>query len=124
MKMAPKLLLDTHAALWFGAGSRKLPNKVRDRVARQGAYVSVLATIEIIIKSRRYKLPFKVSDLISAGLEMLPLQFGVHEHLLRLPPVHDDPFDRMLVAQALQHDLTLVTCDSKLSDYPVATFWG
>jgi PIN domain nuclease of toxin-antitoxin system len=122
--MAPKLLLDTHAALWFGAGSRKLPPRVRDRVARQGAYVSVLSSIEVVLKSRRYKLPFEVGDLVKAGLEFLPLQFGVHEHLLRLPPAHGDPFDRLLIAQALQHDLVLVTCDGRLSEYPITTFWG
>ena len=52
-------------------------------------------------------------------LASLPIEEGALEHLAKLPPLHRDPFDRILVAQALQHDLTLVTADDAVKAYPV-----
>jgi PIN domain nuclease of toxin-antitoxin system len=123
--MKPTLLLDTHAALWFGANSRKIPARLKRRIIKEGAFVSVLAPVELIIKqgSRRFKLPFDLERLFDQGLRSLPVQLGIHEHFERLPPIHKDPFDRMLVAQALQEKLILATADETLTKYPVATVW-
>jgi PIN domain nuclease of toxin-antitoxin system len=123
--MKPTLLLDTHAALWFGTNSRKIPQQLKRRIIREGAYVSVLAPIELIIKqdSRRFKLSIDLDALFEKGLKPLPVQPGIHEHFRRLPPLHKDPFDRMLVAQALQEKLILATVDETLTQYPVATVW-
>jgi len=123
--MKPTLLLDTHAALWFGANSHKIPHRLKRRIIREGAFVSVLAPVELIIKqgSRRFKLPFDLDGLFEKGVKPLPVQVGIHEYFQRLPPIHKDPFDRMLVAQALQERLVLATVDETLTQYPVPTVW-
>lgn len=123
--MNPTLLLDTHAALWLGTNPRKLPRRLQRRILREGAFVSVLSPLELIIKqqSRRYKLPFELDRLFESGVQPLPVRLGLHEHFRRLPPIHKDPFGRMLVAQALQENLILATADEVLTQYPVATFW-
>ena len=56
-------------------------------------------------------------------LQMLPLEYRQHTRAYTLPDIHRDPFDRMMIAQALDHDLTIVTCDSKIHGYPVPTIW-
>ena len=53
----------------------------------------------------------------------LPLEEAAVVHLVKLPSVHKDPFDRMLVCQAIKHELTIVTSDSALQAYPVKTYW-
>lgn len=123
--MTPKLLLDTHAALWFGLNSRKLPERLKRRIIREGAFVSVLAPVELMIKqgTRRFKIPFELETVFERGLTPLPVRLGIHEHFGRLPLIHKDPFDRMLVAQALQEKLILVTTDETLAQYPVPTLW-
>ena len=122
----PTLLLDTHAAIWFGVDSRKIPGRLKNRIIREGAFVSVLAPVELIIKQgsrRRFKLAFDLNRLFDQGLRPLPVQLGIHEYFERLPPIHKDPFDRILVAQALQEKLILATVDETLAKYPVPTLW-
>ena len=53
----------------------------------------------------------------------LGLDFDMHRHAEELPPIHTDPFDRILIAQALELDLTLITADKIIRRYPVRTFW-
>ena len=125
MMTNPKLLLDTHAAIWFGVGSRKFPARLRRKIVQEGAYLSVLSPVELALKEgrRRYKLPLPLKELLEAGIKPLPLRFGVLDFLRRLPPIHDDPFDRLLVAQAMQEGLTLATADEKLAHYAIPTYW-
>jgi PIN domain nuclease of toxin-antitoxin system len=89
-------------------------------------FVSVITRWELVIKERRYGpqlgLPF---DLLMArsGFEPLDLRFDVPTRISALPDIHTDPFDRLLVAQALAEGLTLVTADHHVRRYPVQTFW-
>ena len=83
---------------------------------------------EAVIKFHLGKLPlpgppdqYLLHHRAALGLVPLPVDEGVIPHLAGLPPVHRDPFDRMLVAQALQHGLTLLTVDASLLAYPVPT---
>jgi PIN domain nuclease of toxin-antitoxin system len=103
-----------------------LPDELRQRLARESAYVSELSRCEIVIKEQARGKPIGLDiDAVieRAGLFRLPVGNGIHRRLRELPMIHRDPFDRMLVAQALATDLTLVTRDRRLRSYPVPTLW-
>lgn len=119
-----KLLLDTHALLWALSEPRSLaPAALRQlERAESTVFVSAVSAWEMEIKRALGKL-HTPDDLF---LQMqrnrmfeLPVHFRHIQRLRKLPPLHRDPFDRMLVAQALADDLTLVTRDRKILAYPV-----
>jgi PIN domain nuclease of toxin-antitoxin system len=127
-RTAMPLLLDTHAFIWLAWNDEQLSRNVVDAVLRPDEiiYVSVITRWEIALKEGRRGFRFGENfDLSMAHSEFLPLDltFDVPKHLADLPPIHADPFDRMLIAQALSLDLTLVTCDRKMRQYPISTFW-
>jgi PIN domain nuclease of toxin-antitoxin system len=124
-----KLLLDTHAFLWLHAEPERLgPRLEQIKDPRNDLVVSAATSWEIAIKHARGRLPLPdpperyVPDLIRRiGAESLAIE---HRHALAvaaLPPLHQDPFDRLIVAQAKLIDATLVTADERLVDYPVRT---
>lgn len=93
---------------------------------REQAFVSVVSAWEYGQKRRKYPSEFPDPfESVLAGFphEQLPLAFELHHHAETLPPIHNDPFDRMLIAQALHHDLTLVASDETIRRYPVKSFW-
>ncbi|HEX9945282.1 MAG TPA: type II toxin-antitoxin system VapC family toxin [Thermoanaerobaculia bacterium] len=124
-----RLLLDTHTFLWFISGDRRLPSKWREVIQDPSneVYLSVVSLWEIIVKYHLGKLPLPESPdlylprqrerhrIASLALDELSVA-----RLARLPPLHRDPFDRMLVCQALHHDLALVTLDDAILAYDVA----
>lgn len=125
-----RLLLDTHVFLWFISGDEQLPDTIRESIrdADNEAYLSVVSVWEAIIKNKLGKLPLpgdpaqylpeqRERHLISS----LPLDEASVAHLAQLPMIHRDPFDRMLVSQALEHDLTIATVDDKVCAYPIKT---
>lgn len=122
------LLLDTHVFVWLGWGDARLSQRALDAVLAEDevVFVSVISRWELLIKERRHGpqlgLPF---DLLMArsGLEPLDLRFDVPTRISGLPDIHNDPFDRLLVAQALAEGLTLVTADRQVRRYPVQTLW-
>jgi PIN domain nuclease of toxin-antitoxin system len=125
-------LLDTHCWLWLKADSRRLSSPVRRRVLRnpRALVLSSVCVMEIVIKQATGKLTLGaggaqqfVAELIDEGVATLDA--GV-EHMLRmglLPPRHRDPFDRLLVAQALVGGFVVVTPDEPIRQYPVRTLW-
>lgn len=120
-----RLLLDTHTFLWWDEG--KLPAKVVRRIrTADEVLVSAASAWEVAIKAGLGKIVVKgsfaeaVSDY---GFDELPVGFA-HAGLVRtLPPLHRDPFDRILVAQAIVEGLTLVTRDALVSAYAVPCVW-
>jgi PIN domain nuclease of toxin-antitoxin system len=122
------LLLDTHVLLWWMADDPALGHRARDAVAdpRNGVWVSAASAWEIAIKVGlgRLTLPGPVAEVLPAALvdgdfSTLPITV---EHALRvseLPPVHADPFDRILIAQAITQTWTIVTADAVFARYPV-----
>jgi len=122
--MATALLLDTQHFLWWQEGSPRLRAELVTRIERAPAvYVSAVTAVEIAIKTSIGKLrvpdtPFEEA-IAEAGFTSLP--FAVHHaEALRGLPLHlRDPFDRMLVAQAIADELPLVSSDATLSAYPV-----
>jgi PIN domain nuclease of toxin-antitoxin system len=119
-----RLLLDTHAVLWALSQPDQLSAEARERVADPANTVAVSAVSawEIAIKTAAGKLKFDV-DLAQAmaNTGFLPLPITIEHALVagHLPPHHRDPFDRMLVAQAIMDGWTLVTRDSRLPVYGV-----
>ena len=123
------LLLDTHIFLWFISGDVRLPGAVRDalRDPDNEVYLSVVSLWEAIIKYQLGRLPLPESPetyLPQQRRRHLIASLGVDEEnvarLAKLPPLHRDPFDRLLVCQALQHGLTVVTVDAAVRAYPVS----
>jgi PIN domain nuclease of toxin-antitoxin system len=125
------LLLDTSVFLWFILGDARrldasLIEALRDPDSRVS--LSVVSVWELIVKQQtgRLKLPRPAWEFVSAererhGIESLPLEERALAHLPKLPAVHRDPFDRMLICQAIEHDLMLVTADEAVRQYPVKT---
>lgn len=124
-----RLLVDTHALIWFATADPNLSSLASSAIADPDnqVYVSVISRWEIILLRRKHRgltLHEDVEQLIDrAFFERLGLAFDVPGRLAELPMIHTDPFDRMLVAQALSHDLVLVTADSQIPLYPVRTLW-
>jgi len=122
------LLLDTNVLIWLVSNDRRLSRRVIDRLSlgKDRLYVSVLSAWEYGQKRSRKpdELP-RTFDQVVAGIphERLDFTFDCHRFAEQLPPIHRDPFDRMLIAQALQHDLTLVASDKQIAKYAVETFW-
>lgn len=124
-----KILLDTHIFLWFISGNAQLSVNVRDviRNSDNEVYLSVVSVWETIVKYQLGKLPLPESPET-----YLPKQRELHQiaslaldessvvQLAKLPPLHRDPFDRMLICQALQHGLTIATVDTAVRAYPIS----
>jgi PIN domain nuclease of toxin-antitoxin system len=127
-----RLLLDTHALLWFLQGDSQLSDTARKQIESSGAeaLASFVSFWEIAIKVTLGKLtlPGEYEDLfpatvIKSGLGQIEIRM-THLHALRRLPVHHrDPFDRLLLAQAQAEGLTLVSCDPEFSAYGVPLLW-
>lgn len=123
-----RLLLDSHAFVWFWAGSRRLGKRTRTAIEREATTVGVsIATIwELAIKTRIRRIESRDAARVwvpraleTTGFTLLPITL---EHVLAvetLPDHHRDPFDRLLIAQARADGLTLVTANAVLADYDV-----
>ncbi len=119
-----KFLLDTHALLWALADPERLGPIARDLLTdpEHEVFVSPVSIWEIEIKRSAGRLeapPDLLRDLAEAGLEPLPVTLQ-HAHAAGcLPRHHGDPFDRLLIGQAITESLTLVTVDSAFPNYDV-----
>ncbi len=124
-----RILIDTHVFLWHITGDAKLPVAFRAALIDPSNEVmlSTASVWEAVIKHALGKLP-----LPAGPAEYLPRQREAHRfaslpidesamiHLAALPPIHRDPFDRILIAQAIQHGLTLATVDPVIQRYAVS----
>ena len=127
-----KLLLDTHAFLWWVAASDDLSRKARSAVgsARNECFVSVASGWEIAIKVSLGKLRidgaldrFLPEQLAANGFRPLAIDLKHAARVATLRFHHRDPFDRLLVAQALEEDLAVVTADPVFAKYGVIRIW-
>ena len=116
-----RILLDTHLLLWAVADPRKLSPGARNRIDAAEVYVSAVSIWEVSIKAALGKLSADPAELLAeiepAGFTLLPVSGEHAAAVARLPAVHTDPFDRMLVAQAKTEPLLLLTNDSILAGY-------
>jgi PIN domain nuclease of toxin-antitoxin system len=126
-----KLLLDTHALLWFQAGDRRLSRAARRAIEADDAelVLSAASVWEMAIKASlgRLRLPATVAgyiaERIAGGVRVLPVTGGHAARVETLPWHHRDPFDRLLAAQALDQAWPLVTRDRVFRKYDVDVIW-
>src|SRR5262249_10024468 len=123
-----RLLLDTHIFLWYITDDSRLSVAAANVIREQGndAYLSVVSVWEALAKHQLGKLPLPspADEYLRKRREWHEIQSLSFEesslsHLLRLPMHHKDPFDRMLICQALQYDLVIITVDKQFAKYPV-----
>ena len=126
-----RLLLDTHAFLWFMAGDARLSGAARRAIEASDSewWLSTASIWEMAIKSslRRLMLPAGASDYIGEkvqrGLQILAIDWPVAAAVERLPFHHRDPFDRLIIAQAQAERLDVVTKDKVFRKYGVKVVW-
>ena len=124
--MSSRYLLDTHVLLWLLYDDTRVPTEVVEALSRPLAkvYVSSISIVEIEIKRSIGKLLLDSSPLDfidQMGFKSLDLTMKEARRLSELPLIHRDPFDRLLICQALENRLTLVTADEFVSRYPINT---
>jgi PIN domain nuclease of toxin-antitoxin system len=127
-----RLLLDTCTFLWIVGGAKDLSVQAGQAFADPAneAFLSAVSAWEIAVKHRLGRLPlpgppdtFVPAQRNAHGLEPLPIDEEAALQVSKLPELHRDPFDRMLVAQAIVGGLVLLTPDDHIRAYPVRTLW-
>lgn len=127
-----RLLLDTCTFLWLITDAEELSGPARNLFMDPGneVFLSAVSAWEMSVKYSlgRLSFPELPERFIPAqrerhGILHVALEEQAALYLHRLPPLHRDPFDRMLVCQAIQHELTLLTPDPLVTQYPVRTVW-
>jgi len=127
-----RILLDTCAFLGLIQGSPELSETSRDLISdpQSEVYLSSVSAWEISVKHQLGRLALSQSPLElvprqrkAHGIESLFLSEDAALQISRLPPLHRDPFDRMLICQAISESLTILTPDSLIQQYPVRSIW-
>ena len=127
-----RYLLDSRVFLWWCASSSKLSPTVFKLIKRgdNEIYISLLSIREIQIKSQLGKvdLPQPIMDIFSRqhtehNIELLAIELHHMTALTTLPNHHIDPFDRVLISQAMAEDMTLITNNPTIAKYPVKVLW-
>jgi len=127
-----KLLLDTHALLWFIGNDPQLSATARENIENPAheKFVSAASLWEIAVKLslEKLKLPRPFAEVFPRqlevnGFELLPISCVQLNQLAALPFHHRDPFDRLLIAQALADGMTIVTRDPAFSRYSTKISW-
>lgn len=126
------ILLDTCTFLWLVFGSDELSEKAREVFAepKNEVYLSAASCWEISVKCSlgRLALPgppgkFIPDQRTQHCIDPLAISEAATFHLSKLPPYHKDPFDRILICQAIEHSLILLTPDLLITQYPIHTLW-
>jgi PIN domain nuclease of toxin-antitoxin system len=117
------LLLDTHILLWWLNENKQLPESARQAITdAEIVWVSAVSALEIGIKRASRKLTFEhdlEQQLVINAFRPMPVTVAHAVAAARLPPHHKDPFDRLLIAQAMCESLTLLTADARMRAYNV-----
>ena len=122
-------LLDTHALVWGVTIPEELPARVREILVAGEVSASVVSYWELVIKKGRQTAPVLEPQawwsryITRPAVEVLPVRVAHVDQLNALPEFHKDPFDRMLVAQALAENYTLVSRDAVLARYGPLVVW-
>jgi PIN domain nuclease of toxin-antitoxin system len=127
-----KLLIDTCVVLWLMLDSKKISPTLRDIIASptNSRYLSSVVVWESIVKWQlgKLKLPKQPSEFFPEVKErgkfkQLPIHQAAALQLQKLPKLHADPFDRMLICQAIEDGMTIVTPDPLIEQYPIKVLW-
>jgi PIN domain nuclease of toxin-antitoxin system len=122
------LLLDTHVFLWYISADRRLPGGWRSLIRDPAnvVFLSVASVWEAVIKSQLGRLPLPEAAEFYLPrqrehhrIARLPIDEASVARLAALPPIHRDPFDRILIGQALHHNLEVMTVDDVIRAYPI-----
>ena len=126
-----QFLLDTHTFIWLTENDLKLPDNLRISIDTADlVYLSIVSLWEMAIKLQLGKLSLQQDyETIGATLEnsdilMLPISFNDTVQVRNLPLHHRDPFDRILIAQAINHSLVIASADAAFDTYPVRRIWA
>lgn len=125
------LLVDTHTMLWFAAGDARLSLKAREAIERPDniSYVSIASWWEIAIKCSLNKLRLDIpledfiAERVDEGFRVLPIDTQHLPVLAKLPFHHHDPFDRLIICQAMAENMAICTGDSDFTAYDVRRIW-
>ena len=124
-----KILLDTHIFLWYINKDNRLPDNFRENIRNldNEVYLSVVSLWESIIKHQLGKLSLPQPPEIYIPIQRerhlissLSIDEASITQLAKLSPIHRDPFDRMIICQAMEYDMTIITVDDVFLSYPVA----
>ena len=126
-----RFLLDTHTFLWWIQGNHSLSDRAQDILSDENNQLclSVASLWEVTIKLniRKLTIPHTIEELYGLlylfNVELLNISQSDLEQYLTLPLHHRDPFDRILIAQAIERSLVLVSADRSFGDYPVQKLW-
>lgn len=127
-----RYLLDSHVFLWWCSQSSKLSPTVFDLIKHgdNSIYISLLSIREIQIKAQvgKVDLPLPIMDIFSRqhddyNIELLAIELHHMKAMITLPNLHIDPFDRILVSQAIAENMTMLTNDPNITQYPIKTLW-
>jgi PIN domain nuclease of toxin-antitoxin system len=123
-------LLDTHTFIWLSENDPALPPPLKASIdTAEAVYVSIASLWEIAIKVQLGKLILKRSfetigpEIDASDIVLLPISFADTVQVSNLEMHHRDPFDRLLIAQAINHSLTIISKDDKFDAYPVERLW-
>jgi PIN domain nuclease of toxin-antitoxin system len=123
-------LLDTHTFIWLSENSDQLSSNLKDVIEEADiVYLSIVSLWEIAIKLNLGKLSLKQDyeaieiELEASDILLLPITFSDTIQIRDLPLHHRDPFDRMLIAQAITRSLTVISRDTAFDAYPIQRFW-
>ena len=120
-------LIDTHILLWWLSNDKKLVKKIRDLIANPDnqILVSAVTVWEIVIKKslNKLKAPDNLKEILLANdFKLLPMNLEHALYIEYLPPIHHDPFDRLLIAQSIVENVVFVTADKIIPQYHLTCF--
>ncbi len=122
-------LLDTHAIIWYVIGSNELSIIARNLMETKRCFFSFVSLWEIAIKQAKGILDFEINisqlRIVLENEEFIylnPTEYDI-ERMKKLPDIHRDLFDRLLISQAIENNLTIMTRDLKIPLYEVRTIW-
>jgi PIN domain nuclease of toxin-antitoxin system len=125
-----RLLLDTHAFIWFVSNDSNLPASTKNQIeSAEVVFLSIASLWEIAIKLNIGKLTLQgafediEAQLIATDIKILPITFADTVKFRDLPLHHRDPFDRILVAQSINHSLVLISRDVAFDAYSIQRIW-
>jgi PIN domain nuclease of toxin-antitoxin system len=124
------VLLDTHAFLWWVQNDVNLSRNARREIAKAECYFSLASCWELAIKASLSRIGFDrplaqflSEELPANAISLLPIEFRHVMRVAQLPFHHRDPFDRLLIAQALEESLAIVSADDGFEAYGVQRIW-
>jgi len=127
-----RALLDTHAFLWWGNEPERLSTRARSFIAAEAntIFFSAVSAWEISVKYAKghLELPLEAEDYVLTrvgreGFQPLAIEVSHALHAGHLPPLHNDPFDRLLVSQAQLEGLPILTSDANIARYDIEVIW-